>query len=120
MIPRELLSSVNHDIPTLIEHLRIKHKDRFPYFSGPKLSNYWPYILSQYTDIQFTNVYQLSIIPDTHIMQSSIHLGIVSPGSSPETVESAWRELLNGTNITPSSMHRVLWHWSRNNFQPAV
>lgn len=118
--PRQILAATDHDVPTLIEHLRVTHKARFPYLSGPKLSNYWPYILSQYTDVQFSNVHQLSIIPDTHIIQSSVHLGIVPANSSPEAVESAWRDLLADTDITPSSMHKVLWHWSRNHFHPSV
>ncbi|MBI4032528.1 hypothetical protein HY374_02380 [Candidatus Berkelbacteria bacterium] len=117
--PREFLKSVRFDIPTLISHLQIKHRRRFPYLSGPKLSNYWPYILSQYTDAQFANVQALSIIPDTHVIQSSIRLGLVPANATSRDVEQVWRELLKGTDITPSQLHPVLWHWSRNHFQPA-
>ena len=39
----------------------------FPYISGPKMANYWLYILSQYTDAKFANMHEISIIPDTHV-----------------------------------------------------
>ncbi len=117
--PRKLLSTVDFDMIRLLDLLREK-KQRFPYLSGPKLSNYWPYILSRFTDVQLKNTHLISIIPDTHVIQSSVRLGLVSKAATPEIVEAAWRDLLKESGITPSEMHSALWHWSRNNFQPAV
>ncbi|HEY4503416.1 MAG TPA: hypothetical protein VJC14_03230 [Candidatus Paceibacterota bacterium] len=117
--PRKLLSNVLFDVPAAIQHL-LDNKKQFPYLSGPKLSNYWLYILDYYTDVKFQNKSEISIIPDTHIIQSSIQLGLVSDTAKPEEVASAWKTILSGTELSPSQMHSALWHWSRNGFLPAI
>jgi len=118
--PRQLLQEAGYDAGHLISLLQTIYRKRFPYLSGPKLSNYWPYILSHFTDAQFKNVHEISIIPDTHVLQSSVKLGLVAPGATPVQVEAAWRELLKNSGITPAEAHPVLWNWSRNNFLPEV
>ena len=118
--PRRLIAEASADASVLIRLLQITHKKRFPYLSGPKLSNYWPYILSHYTDVNFANAHEISIIPDTHVLQSSERLGLTPPGATSLQVEQAWRELLRGSGITPSRVHPVLWNWSRNKFLPEV
>lgn len=118
--PRNIIKEAAEDAGALITLLQVTHKKRFPYLSGPKLSNYWPYILSQYTDVEFTNPQEISIIPDTHVLQASVVLGIVESGANPQQVEAAWKELLEDTGINPSRVHPALWNWSRNKFQPEV
>lgn len=118
--PRQLIKESHSDAGELIRLLQVTHRKRFPYLSGPKLSNYWPYILSHYTDVKFKSPYEISIIPDTHVIQSSVHLGLTTPGASSLQVELAWRELLKDSGINPSQVHPVLWNWSRNNFLPEV
>lgn len=118
--PREVIAEADSDAGELIHLLQVTHRKRFPYLSGPKLSNYWPYILSHYTDAQFMNAHAISIIPDTHVMQSSERLGLTLAGATPLQVELAWRELLKGSGINPSQVHPVLWNWSRNKFIPEV
>lgn len=118
--PRQLISEAHCDAGELIQLLRVTHKVRFPYLSGPKLSNYWPYILSHYTNVQFKNAHEISIIPDTHVLQSSVHLGVAAATATPLQVELAWKELLKDSGITPSEVHPVLWNWSRNKFLPEV
>jgi hypothetical protein len=118
--PRQVLVEANHDAGQLVYLLQKTHRGRFPYLSGPKLSNYWPYILSYFTDAAFANAHEISIIPDTHVIKSSEHLGLVPAGASSLLVEAAWKELLEGSGITPSQMHSVLWYWSRNRFVPHV
>jgi len=118
--PRQVITEAHSDAGELIRLLQITHRKRFPYLSGPKLSNYWPYILSHYTDVRFDNAHEISIIPDTHVMQSSIRLGLTLPGATPLQVELAWRELLKESGISPSQVHPVLWNWSRNKFLPEV
>jgi len=51
--PRQVIAEANSDAGQLIQLLQLTHKKRFPYLSGPKLSNYWPHILSHYTDVVF-------------------------------------------------------------------
>lgn len=118
--PRELIKEAGGDAGKLIELLQKTHRKRFPYLSGPKLSNYWPFILSLYTDIEFKNAQAISIIPDTHVLQSSAKLGIAPIGTTSLQVEFIWKELLKDSEINPSQVHPVLWHWSRNKFQPEV
>jgi hypothetical protein len=118
--PREVILEGHSDAGGLIHLLQVTHKKRFPYLSGPKLSNYWPYILSHYTDVQFKNAHEISIIPDTHVIQSSERLGLTLAGATPLQIELAWRELLENSGITPSQVHPVLWNWSRNKFLPEI
>lgn len=118
--PREVLAEANYDAGELIRLLQTTHRKRFPYLSGPKLSNYWPYILSHYTNAQFKNAHEISIIPDTHVLQSSERLGLTLAGATSMQVELAWRELLKDSGINPSQVHPVLWNWSRNKFLPEI
>lgn len=118
--PRNIIKEARSDASMLITLLQKTHRKRFPYLSGPKLSNYWPFILSLYTDVQFKNAQEISIIPDTHVLQCSVHLGITPTGATPLQTEAAWKELLKGSGINPSQVHPVLWNWSRNKFQPEI
>jgi hypothetical protein len=118
--PREIIEEADSDAGKLIALLQKMHRTRFPYLSGPKLSNYWPYILSHYTDVQFKNAQEISIIPDTHVLQSSVQLGIIPAGATSLQVELAWKKLLKDSGINPSIVHPVLWNWSRNKFLPEV
>lgn len=118
--PRNIIAEAGSDAGRLITLLQTTHRRRFPYLSGLKLSNYWPFILSHYTDVQFVNPQEISIIPDTHVIQSSVHLGMVPEGTTPLQVEAAWKQLLTGSGINPSRVHPALWNWSRNKFRPTV
>jgi len=118
--PRKLIAAAGSDAGHLITLLQITHRQWFPYLSGPKLSNYWPFILSHYTDAQFRHPEAISIIPDTHVIQSSVQLGLVPEGATALQVEAVWKALLTGSGINPSRVHPALWNWSRNKFQPEV
>lgn len=118
--PRAVLEAGNFDARKILTLVQKDQKKLFPYLSGPKMANYWLYILSCYTDMKLSNMSYISIIPDTHVIQCSIKLGIVNEKVSPENVAEAWRVLLDGTRLSPIDMHPVLWNWSRNDFLPAV
>lgn len=118
--PRSLLEKGEYDAGKILALIQVEHKADFPYLRGPKMANYWLYILRQYTNVKLTNTQAISIIPDTHVIQSSIKLGLVPQKATPETVALAWKELLQGSTISPIDMHPVLWNWSRNNFLPEV
>ena len=118
--PRRVIQEAGNDAEHLVRLLQSTQRARFPYLCGRKLSNYWPFMLSNFTDLQLKNSNALSIIPDTHVIQSTVHLGLGPIGITPERVENIWCELLSGSGITPVQMHPVLWNWSRNNFQPSV
>ena len=118
--PRELLKKGGWDVVEIHRIIQQEKKSSFPYLSGPKMANYWLYILAHYTDARFHNMEEISIIPDTHVLQSTLKLGISEKIEDPLIVAKLWRELLEGSTITPIEMHPVLWNWSRNNFHPEV
>ncbi len=118
--PREILRRGEMDAGKVLDLIQVEHKERFPYLRGPKMANYWLYILSQYTDVQFSNMACISIIPDTHVAQCSVKLGLTKDGAGPEEIAEAWVKVLAGSGIDPVTMHPVLWNWSRNDFQPEV
>lgn len=103
-----------------IKRILETEKKKFPYLAGPKISNYWLYVLSQYTKLPLKNLQALSIAPDTHVIQASVQLGLVPHGSSSLAVAEAWTKALANTDISPIQVHTPLWLWSRQNFQPEV
>jgi hypothetical protein len=118
--PRELLKAGDWDVLGVHRIIQQDMREEFPYISGPKMANYWLYILSHYTDAKFKNMQEISIIPDTHVLQSSLHLGLSTLAMTSVEVAGIWKELLRGSEVPPVEMHPVLWNWSRNNFFPEV
>lgn len=116
--PRQILAEGSFDIPTIINILQNTRKSDFPYLGGVKLSNYWLFILHEFTDAQFKRVHELSIIPDTHVIKSTVKLGLAPEGVSSRAVEQIWRGILRELDISPTQMHSALWRWSRNGFKP--
>lgn len=118
--PRQFLVGYDYDVPVIIHALQREKKPLFPYLGGLKLSNYWLFILSQFTDISFQRPHDLSIIPDTHVVKSTIALGLLSGTPTAREVEDVWRPALRELDIPPDEMHSALWRWSRNGFAPQV
>lgn len=118
--PREFFAKNNYDVKISLNSLQSLHRKEFPYLSGPKLANYWHLILSRYTDAKFKNLHLVSIIPDTHVKQASMVLGLTRGNETPEQIAQIWFEALAGSEILPIEMHSVLWNWSRNKFKPEV
>lgn len=118
--PRELFKAGGWDVIQIHKVIQQDMRKDFPYISGPKMANYWLYILSHYTDAKFKNMQEISIIPDTHVLQCSIKLGLTEESMSSIEVAEVWKELLQGSELAPVEMHPVLWNWSRNNFLPEV
>ena len=116
--PRNVLAEYDFEVPKIIRALQVDKKRLFPYLSGVKLSNYWLFILAQFTDAALRNLDEISIIPDTHIIRSTIRLGLASEGVTASRVEMIWRDVLRETGIPSIEMHSALWRWSRNGFRP--
>lgn len=98
------------------------HKKEFPYLGGNKICNYWLYVLEQYTDITFTDRENITVAPDTHVIQASIRLGVISTEEAEssnvqEFLASRWAELLKGTELVPIDVHTPMWLWSRGKFE---
>lgn len=118
--PRELFKAGDWDVVDIHKIIQVDKRKDFPYISGPKMANYWLYILSHYTDAKFKNLQEISIIPDTHVLQCSVKLGLSTENMSSIEVARVWKELLRNSSLSPIEMHPVLWNWSRNNFMPEV
>ncbi len=114
------IDSVENDFLTLRDLVKIKYKKQFPYLSGPKIFNYWSFILGEYGKIELKNKEYIEIAPDTHITQCSVLLGVITPEEatnlSKDEISEKWRLLLLDSRITPIEMHPPLWFWSRNGF----
>lgn len=54
------------------------HKKDFPYLGGTKICNYWLHVLEAYTDCRFSDRENISIAPDTHVLQASARLGVLT------------------------------------------
>lgn len=117
----KLLEKANYDYLKLREIVQSKFKKGFPYLSGPKIFNYWCFILQAYGGIKLSNSEYIEIAPDTHVIQCSVMLGVITAEEvekiSREQISERWRAVLKGSGINPIDMHPPLWFWSRNNFK---
>jgi hypothetical protein len=115
-----LLETVEYDFLQLQEIVQKKHKKWFPYLSGPKIFHYWSHILQRYWGINLHNSEYIEIAPDTHVLQWSIQLGVISKEEalilSKNQISTRRREVLKGSGISPIEMHSPLWFRSRNGF----
>ena len=115
-----LFEANQNDFLKLKEIIKVEYKKGFPYLSGPKIFNYWSFIMSTYGGIKLTNRDHIEIAPDTHITQCSVKLGVITPEEAivltKDAISEKWRLLLQGSGIDPIDMHPPLWFWSRNGF----
>lgn len=75
--------------------------------------------------IKFTDRENITVAPDTHVVQASIKLGVISESESSqsnvkEIVVSRWEELLKGTDLKPIDVHTPMWLWSRGKFSVEI
>ncbi len=104
-----------------IKNYIIKNKRAFPYLGGNKICNYWLYVMEQYTDVKFTDRQNITVAPDTHVIQASIKLGVISLEEATlnnvqALVADRWQTLLNSTHWVPIDLHTPMWLWSRSKF----
>ncbi|MEK6927643.1 MAG: hypothetical protein AABX11_04380 [Nanoarchaeota archaeon] len=115
-----LIKKSENDYLKLKQIIQSDYKKGFPYISGPKIFNYWSFILKDYGKINLSNTEFIEIAPDTHVTQCSVILGVISKEESEslskEQISEKWRLALNGSGINPIDMHPPLWFWSRNGF----
>jgi len=116
----EMLAAVDNDFLKLKTLIREKHKKEFPYLSGPKIFNYWSFIIQQYGGAKLKNSEYIDIAPDTHITKCSVFLGVITQAEaeklSKDEISLRWLNVLKDSGINPIQMHSPLWFWSRNNF----
>lgn len=102
-----------------------KNKKKFLYLGGNKICNYWLYVMEQYTDVKFIDRENITVAPDTHVIQASERLSIISSeeagqGNVQDIVVSRWQEILKGTNLVPIDVHTPMWLWSRGKFEVEI
>lgn len=114
------IKATEGDFLVLKDLVQSKNKKQFPYLSGPKIFNYWSFILGEYGGVPMKNKEYIEIAPDTHVVRCSIILGVITEKEAKELskdqISERWRILLKGSGITPIEMHPPLWFWSRNGF----
>jgi hypothetical protein len=117
-----LIESAGLDIAALKNMMQITRKSEFPYLSGPKIFNYWLYVMEVYTGIGWKRRELITVAPDTHILKASVRLGLCSTevlnGSTDDrqAVAEAWEAVLIGSGMAPIDVHTPLWLWSRAGF----
>jgi hypothetical protein len=96
----------------------LQRKADFPYLSGPKLLNYWLYMISCFTAVPLEERELISIIPDLHVRRATVQLGLAAPEDlrNAADVERVWFDALAGTGLAPVDFHAALWRWSRAGF----
>lgn len=116
----KLFEVCDNDFLKLREIVQKQQKSGFPYLSGPKIFNYWSFIMTTYGGIKLKNTEFIDIAPDTHIIKCSVVLGVISEEEATsltrEQISERWRESLKGSSINPIDLHAPLWFWSRNGF----
>ena len=90
-----------------------------------KICNYWLYVMEQYTDVEFTDRENINVAPDTHVVQASVKLGVVSEDEAKLSnvqifVAERWEEILKDTDLVPIDVHTPMWLWSRGKFSVEV
>lgn len=72
---RNLFVKNDNSVEKIKEYI-VGNKKKFPYLSGPKILNYWLYVMTQYTAIDLAGREHITVAPDTHVIQASIKLGL--------------------------------------------
>lgn len=119
---RKLFINLDNDVDKIRDFIMKDNKKKFPYLSGTKICNYWLYVLSEYTDVEYQNIENLSVAPDTHVIKATHKLGLITDeelksSNVQQIVIKRWQELLKDTKYYPINIHTSLWLWSRNGFR---
>lgn len=118
---RKLFDQFNNDVNQIKIFIQKENKKKFPYLSGTKICNYWLYVIWQYTDREYQNMECLTVAPDTHVVQATYRLSLITEEELGRSdvqliVIERWNQLLKGTKYRPIDIHTPLWLWSRNGF----
>ena len=101
------------------------NKKRLPYLGGEKILNYWLYVMEQRGGVRFADRAKITVAPDTHVIQSSVRLGLITAEEADRSDVRAhtaerWRQLLEGTDRAPIDFHTPMWLWSRSGFRVEI
>lgn len=121
---RNLFLKNDFSVKKVKEYMQ-SHKKDFPYLGGNKICNYWLYVLEQYTNIKFVDRENITVAPDTHVVQASTRLGVISEEEAgysnvQELLADRWAKLLQDTDLVPIDVHTPMWLWSRGKFEVEI
>lgn len=116
-----MLKTAHYDFLEFKQLVQKTYKRSFPYLSGPKLFNFWCFILASYCEVAFTNKDYIDIAVDSHIRRSSALLGVITAAEMPilpaEHIATRWREVLKSSDVAPTDLNVPLWYWSRDKYR---
>lgn len=121
---RNLFSRNDFSVAKIKGHIT-DNKKKFPYLAGNKICNYWLSVMERYTDAKFSDRENITVAPDTHVIQASIRLGIITESEAKTSgvqhiVADRWATLLADTDLKPIDVHTPLWLWSRGKFSVQI
>lgn len=121
---RNLFLTMEYKVASIKNYMH-ENKKKFPYLSGNKICNYWLYVLEQYTDAEFQDRWNITVAPDTHVIQASTKLGLITEKEAQQSdvqtiVTERWEKILTHTDIAPIDIHTPMWLWSRGKFQVSL
>lgn len=64
----QLIQNHKSSIAEPRNYVQKTHKPNFPYLSGPKIFNYWLFVMEAYCGVKWIDREEISIAPDTHIL----------------------------------------------------
>ncbi|MCL2519005.1 MAG: hypothetical protein FWF15_10625 [Oscillospiraceae bacterium] len=118
---RNLFIQEHFSVFRIKKHIN-ENKSAFPYLSGKKILNYWLFVMEKYTDVKFFDRENITVAPDTHVIQASCKLGIIDESEKllpnvQDIVSERWENILSETEYCPIDIHTPLWLWSRGKFE---
>ena len=113
---RALFEQAGWDLAAVRAFLQA-HKADFPYLCGPKLANYWLYVMSSYMDWPLVGRASLSVAPDRHVIAAAVELGLVAAAeATPGRVAGRWAAMADRAGMSPIDLHTPLWLSARAGF----
>ncbi len=121
---RQMFDECGYTVEGVREYFA-QNKKRLPYLGGEKILNYWLYVMEQRGGVRFVDRERITVAPDTHVIQSSIQLGVISAEEANRSDVRAvtadrWSQLLTGTDRAPIDFHTPMWLWSRSGFHAEI
>ena len=117
-----MFKKCNYSVESILNEIQVINKKQYPYLSGNKIANYWLYVMINYTDLELIDRYNISVAPDTHVIQASQKLGLIDASLTGNIAQkeavASWKEVLAGTEFSPIDIHTPMWLWSRGGFIP--
>ncbi len=119
---KNLFKKCDYCVENILNEIQVVTKKGYPYLSGNKIANYWLYVMINYTDLVLLDRHNISVAPDTHVIQASQKLGLIDASLTGSIAQkeavTSWEQILKDTEFSPIDIHTPMWLWSRGGFIP--